>query len=95
MRPTSAFQANGPLSELTVFYGDSVPEKERANYNFIVIGRPSQLPIVKDFNEKLPAPFEGAGDQATEKNLQVTYRITPDAALGTSRPCRHPGAQTR
>ena len=35
------FQANGPLNELTVFYGDLVPEKERANFNFIVIGRPA------------------------------------------------------
>lgn len=75
-------QANGPLTELAVFYGDDVPQTDRAKYNLLVIGRPSQMPFVGEINNSLPAPFSGSSDLATESKFQVTYRIPVDSPLG-------------
>jgi hypothetical protein len=75
-------RANGPVTELSAFYGDNIPQTERAKYNLIIIGQPSQLPLIKDINESLPAPFSTGSDLATENNFQVTYRIPPDSPMG-------------
>ncbi len=75
-------QANGTLTELSVFYGDEVPDAQRTNHNFLVIGRPSQLPIVNTFNSSLPAPFSTGQDIATESSFQVTYRIPSSSPMG-------------
>ncbi len=75
-------QAGGRLTELSAFYGDAVPDPDRAKDNLFVIGRPSQLPIVGELNKDLPAPFAGGGDVATESNLQVKYLIPSDSPMG-------------
>jgi hypothetical protein len=75
-------QASGPLAELSVFYGDNVPATERSKYHLIVIGRPSAMPIIKEINDKLPAPFSTGSDLASDKNLQVQYRIPSDSPMG-------------
>jgi hypothetical protein len=73
-------RANGAITTLKAFYGDNIPENERAGSDFLIIGQPSKMPILTEINEKLPAPFEN--DTAKESNLQVTYRIKPDAPQG-------------
>lgn len=74
--------ANGPLIELSVFYGDAFPSAVRSGYNILVVGRPTQLPIVSEMNESLPAPFLNASDIATENNFQVQFRIPSESPLG-------------
>ncbi len=73
-------RANASLVSLKAFYADEVPESERANYNFIVIGTPSKLPFIVEINSLLPAPF--SGDIAAESNLQVSFVIPPDSPVG-------------
>jgi hypothetical protein len=48
----------------------------------LVIGRPSQMPIVREMNNNLPAPFLDDSDMAGEGNFQVTYRIPSDSPMG-------------
>ena len=76
------YQTNGSIIELAAFYGDEFPETERSNYNLLVIGRPSQMPIVREMNNNLPAPFLEGSDVAGESNFQVTYRIPSDSSMG-------------
>jgi len=74
--------SNGPVTTLSAFYADEIPETERSKYNFIVIGRPSQLPILNEINNLLPAPFDFGKDVALEPEMQVKYRISPKATVG-------------
>lgn len=74
--------ANGPVTALKVYYADSLPEAERAKYNLLIIGRPSQMPIMGEINKTLPVPFLDGIDVIADANLQVTYRIQPDSPMG-------------
>ena len=75
-------RANGVISALTAYYGDDLPEADRQKYNMVIVGSPSQLPIVQEINNTLPVPFLDGGDVAGESNFQVTYRIPPDSPQG-------------
>jgi len=72
----------GPLTELSVFWGNAIPDADRSKYNFLVVGRPSQLPIVGELNQYLPGPFLDEKEMTTANNYQVTYRIPPDSPMG-------------
>lgn len=74
--------SNGPVTTLSAFYADELTEIERPKYNFIVVGRPGQLPILSEINKFLPAPFDLGQDIALEPEMQVKYRINPKAAVG-------------
>lgn len=75
-------QGNAPVVTLKTFYGDEVPENELANYNFLVVGRATQLPFVNEINNNLPAPFGENSDIAQENGLQVVFRFPPETPLG-------------
>jgi hypothetical protein len=75
-------QTNGPVVEMSVFYSEELSADLRAKYNLLVIGEPTQLPLVNDINQFLPAPFASGSNIATENNFQVTYRIPADSPMG-------------
>jgi hypothetical protein len=75
-------RSNGPVTTLSVFFADQLPETVRSKYNFIVVGRPSQLPILSEINKYLPAPFDFGKDVAAEPDMQVKYRLNPKADVG-------------
>jgi hypothetical protein len=75
-------EANGSITDLSVFYGDAVPEAERSKYNYLVIGRPSEMPILREMNTDLPAPFLENSDIPLTSNFQITYRIPPETPMG-------------
>ncbi|MFM8322169.1 MAG: cellulose biosynthesis cyclic di-GMP-binding regulatory protein BcsB [Chloroflexota bacterium] len=75
-------RANAQLVTLAVFYGDQVDQAVLQRYHLLVVGQPSQMPLVDALNESLPAPFEGESDIASEQNLQVRFRIPPDSPIG-------------
>jgi len=74
--------ANGPITNLAVFYGDALPVSERSKYNFLIFGRPSELPILREMKSDLPAPFVENSDIPLTSNFRVTYRIPPEAPMG-------------
>lgn len=75
-------QGSAPVVMLTSFYGDEVSEDEHANYNFLIFGRATQLPIVNELNDRLPAPFNENSDIAQENNMQVIFRFPPETPQG-------------
>ena len=75
-------KSKGSLAALSAFYADGVPVADRSNYNLLIVGHPSQLPIMGEISNNLPAPFSGTNDVAKESNLQVTYLISPTSPLG-------------
>lgn len=76
-------QSTGPIFALSAFYGDDVPLTTRPNFNYLVVGRPSQLPFALELNDQLPAPFDLGNDVANEKDsFQVTYKIPVDSPMG-------------
>jgi len=77
-----ASQANSPIVTLSAFYGDEFPVDKRQDYHVILIGRPSQLPVVGELRQELPVPFEAGSDRAVEGNLRVIFDIPDDAPLG-------------
>ena len=75
-------QANGPVTELAVFYADNVPVTERSKYSFLVVGRPSEMPFVQEINNDLPTPFLAGSDAPKTSNFRVTYRIPAETPMG-------------
>jgi hypothetical protein len=72
---------SGVMTTLKVFFADETTPEELAKYNLILVGRPTKMKIVQDINQMLPAPFD-VGDVATEKNVQVNFRIPANSPIG-------------
>ena len=70
-------QGNAPVVTLKTFYGDEMSEDDRANYNLLILGRATQLPIVGELNDNLPAPFGENSDIAQENGMQVIFLRRP------------------
>lgn len=75
-------RSSGALFTFATFYGDELTEADRAAYNLVVLGQPSQLPLVAEMNSSLPAPFDPASDVAIESNLQVKFEIPATSPVG-------------
>jgi hypothetical protein len=74
--------ANPIISGLKVVYADDVSPEVRANNSLIIIGRASTLPLLTEINDSLPAPFDVTNDTASERQLQVVYRIPEGVSVG-------------
>jgi hypothetical protein len=70
------------LVNLAVSYGDDVPQEVLNNYSLIVIGKASELPIIASLNDQLPAPFDLSANTASERQLQISYRIPAGQNVG-------------
>jgi hypothetical protein len=70
------------ISNLKVVYGDSVDEEVRSNASLIVVGKPSDIPFLSEINDQLPAPFDFDNNTASERQLQVVYRIPEGQNVG-------------
>jgi hypothetical protein len=75
-------RSDGAITMLSTFYADELSESVRSKYNFIAIGKISQLPILNEINNVLPAPFDFGKNVALEPEMQVKYRIDPKAPVG-------------
>ncbi|MBI5932755.1 MAG: cellulose biosynthesis cyclic di-GMP-binding regulatory protein BcsB [Chloroflexi bacterium] len=70
------------ISHLSVAYANAVPEEMRANASLIVVGKASALPIMRELNESLPAPFNLETNTAEEQGMQIVYRVPPGVQVG-------------
>lgn len=75
-------RANSALTTLSAYYGDALPVAVQQEANLLIVGRASQLPMLQTLADGLPAPFDPGSDYANERNMQVTYRLAPDAEVG-------------
>ncbi len=76
-----AYQTGTPIVTLSVFFGDELPVDARGKYHFLLIGRPSQLPVINELRPYLPVSFN-ENDEALENSLRVRYNIPLDHPLG-------------
>ncbi len=70
------------LPDVAAVFADAVPDALRKSRDLVIIGRPSALPIIGELRDALPAPFEPGSDLATERNMNVIYRIAPGTSVG-------------
>ena len=63
-------------------YSDDVPQNLLNEQALILVGLPNELDILSEINEALPAPFDFENNTASQRLLQVSYRIPPNVSLG-------------
>ena len=71
-----------PLSDLAVTYANQVPDTIRQNRHLLLIGQPTTLPLLTEFNEMLPVPFEAGTNRPTENKLPLVYRLPTNISRG-------------
>jgi len=76
------YKADLTMAEFLVAFGNDVSLEVRQQRNLMIIGRPSQLPIVSELKDALPLPFEAGSDIAIEQNLPVVYNTS--GSIGVS-----------
>ena len=47
-----------------------------------MIGKATEVPFLADINDQLPAPFDLTANTASERQLQISYRIPPGQNVG-------------
>lgn len=75
-------RTQGAFFTFATFYGDEIKDPERAQYHLLMVGRPSQLPVISEINPNLPAPFGSSSDIAIESNMQVQFSIPESSPTG-------------
>ncbi|MFN8413454.1 MAG: cellulose biosynthesis cyclic di-GMP-binding regulatory protein BcsB [Anaerolineales bacterium] len=75
-------KVNGPISAFKVFFDGEIPEAELSVNNFIAVGHSSELSLVGQLKDNLPAPFEDHSDNIVERNMQVIFRLSPNTSVG-------------
>lgn len=75
-------RTSGTLTALRATYADNIPADLRSNYNLLVVGQASNLPLINELGEELPAPFAANSDRVADEKLPVDFLIPPDVTLG-------------
>ncbi|RLD07790.1 MAG: hypothetical protein DRI32_00190 [Chloroflexi bacterium] len=74
--------AVGKTLHLSAYYADNLPDETRENKDLIIIGQASQLPILDELAESMPAYFEKGSNIAIETNANITFSIPENTDLG-------------
>jgi hypothetical protein len=74
--------AEEPPYDLAVAYDGQIPEGTRRSRNLIVVGLPTELALIAELHDALPAPFEAGSNDAVLENLPVVYRLPQGVELG-------------
>lgn len=73
---------NGDLVELHSSYSDQVSEEFLKGRDLILVGKASEIPILAEMGEKMPAPFDPGSNIAQESIFRVKYQMPADVNLG-------------
>lgn len=74
--------ANPVIPDLTVAFADAVLQEVKNTKTLILFGLPGELPLLTEFNDLLPAPFDFSTNLANQRNMQVSFRIPSAADVG-------------
>ena len=74
--------ANGQILRPSVALAGAIPDGYREQHDLIVIGRASEIPLILEMSNVMPAPFEAGSDLATEQSLPISYRLPAGASIG-------------
>lgn len=83
-------KSNGSISLPQLYFADALPDSARSNLNLVLIGNALHMPIIKELNQYLPAPFDDISGIATENSMQVTFRIPSESPVGYVQLLRSP-----
>ncbi len=72
----------GNLFNPNLAFADNISDQIRMNHDLIIVGQANQIPFINELGNAMPAPFEPNSNYASEKGMQVTYRLPKDANLG-------------
>lgn len=72
----------GSVSNAAVAFAEAVPETLRTARNLMIIGRPSQMPILQELATSMPAPFEPGSDIAQEPLQDAAFQVPSDIPVG-------------
>jgi hypothetical protein len=75
-------QFQGEMFEAKSAFANDVPDNLRTGYNWVVVGRPSTLPVLQELGENLPLPFIPDSDVAITGGSTIEYRMPSDINLG-------------
>lgn len=75
-------RANGQILRPSVALASAIPDGYQEQYDLIVIGRASEIPLISEMSDVMPAPFESGSDLATEQSLPISYRLPAGASIG-------------
>jgi hypothetical protein len=75
-------QAGNFALDIQAVYVDAVSDDTKKARHLVVVGKPSALPIIQDLNAILPAPFDSGKNIATERNANVSYRVSDGDDVG-------------
>ncbi len=65
-----------------VFFANHLTETDRNGLHLILVGRASQLPLIAQLGNALPAPFAPYSDTPRTEQLPVTFRVTYSDPVG-------------
>jgi len=57
------------FANLVVAFADSIPASARQERDLVIVGRPSQLPLLRELGSALPAAFPEGSDVLGEANM--------------------------
>ena len=75
-------EVDPPYAALGVAFADAVPEDVLEQDHLILVGQPSQLELINELSDVMPAPFIAGSNLADENNLRVQYRMPQDSLVG-------------
>lgn len=75
-------QVIGDMVELKAAFADQSLDDFRQDQEVVLVGKPSELPMVAELGDKLPAPFDDGSNVANESIFRVIYRLPANTSLG-------------
>lgn len=75
-------QLDAALSQINVQFENTLNLDELADRNVVLFGKPSQLPLVYDWSDSLPAPFEAGSEVPFDPASRIVYRIVEGSNVG-------------
>jgi hypothetical protein len=70
------------LSQVSVQYENDLDLTELAANNVVLLGKPSQLPIIYDWSNSLPAPFSAGTEVPYDPASRIVYRVVEGSTVG-------------
>ena len=73
---------NPNVSDIAAYYVNALPEEIKGSRHLMLIGIPSTLPLLSEFQDALPSPVDMASNTVSTGVLQVDYRIPAGSSMG-------------
>jgi hypothetical protein len=75
-------QLDDALSQVSVQFENDLDLIELAANNVVLLGKPSQLPVIYDWIDTLPAPFSAGSEVPYDPASRIVYRVVEGSTVG-------------